>query len=116
MRYFEYSEFDSPDDPGSGRKEKAVFLHKLEHARELAKTPFKIISGYRTVEHNTSIGGSPTSSHLIGFAADIVCDNSEAREKILSSLIWAGFQRIGIAKDFIHVDCDPRKKNYIWLY
>lgn len=117
MRYFDISEFDSPDEPGSGAKHmKKVFLNAIDSARGEAGIPFKINSGYRTPEHNKSVGGSPTSSHLDGFAADIACTDSHTRQKILDALWIVGFNRIGIAHTFIHCDVDPRKKPAVWVY
>ena len=93
-----------------------MFLMNLVRARRMAQTPFKINSGYRCENHNKTIGGSPTSSHLKGCAADIACTNDEQRQKILSALICSGFKRIGIAQDFIHVDSDTDKPARIWIY
>ena len=116
MKYFDISEFDSPDELGSGSKMVPHVLKRIGRARELAKTPFVITSGYRTEAHNKEVGGSKTSSHLKGFAVDISCTNSSQREKIISALIIAGFQRVGIAKTFIHADTDKSKSPAIWLY
>ena len=116
MIYFDYEEFDSPDKLGSGKNMKPHVLDMLDVARGSAGIPFKINSGFRTEHHNRLIGGSPTSSHLNGFAVDIHCVDSSSRERIIYGLVKAGFQRIGIAKTFIHTDLDPFKKPSIWLY
>jgi uncharacterized protein YcbK (DUF882 family) len=116
MKYFITKEFDSPDELGTGSKMDANLLKRLTDARYLAKTPFVVTSGFRTVKHNEKVGGSKTSSHLKGFAVDISCHNSSQREKIISALIIAGFQRVGIAKTFIHADTDKSKSPAIWLY
>ena len=117
MKYFNISEFDSPDEIGSGAKHmKKNLLDSLDYARGVAGVPFKITSGYRTAKHNKDIHGSPTSSHLNGWAADIYCDDVHVREKILYGLVTAGFQRIGIAHNFIHCDVDPNKNPAVWLY
>jgi zinc D-Ala-D-Ala carboxypeptidase len=93
------------------------FMKKLESARVHADTPFKINSGFRCKEHNKAVGGKPTSAHLTGQAADIVATTSRERHKILFSLVSIGFNRIGIAKKFIHADSDQTKYNrVIWLY
>ena len=115
MRYFTHSEFDSPDAPGSGKDMCPNFLAMLNNARDIAGIPFKINSGMRTIAHNRSIGSKDTSSHIIGCAADIHCNNSSDRSKIVAALIQAGFRRLGIAETFVHVDCD-QKFNAIWLY
>ena len=93
------------------------FLAKLDEARELAGVPFKINSAFRTPEHNTKIGGKPNSSHLKGLAVDISVTNSRHRFIVLEALIKVGFNRIGIAKSFIHVDDDKDKSNeVVWVY
>jgi len=116
LKHFDLSEFDSPDQPGSGEEMKMPFLRKLDAARSMAGTPFKITSGYRTQKHNDKVGGVVNSAHLRGWAADIACNTSN-RYAILHALLDAGFNRIGIANTFIHVDCDPTKNPCkIWTY
>lgn len=92
------------------------FLHKLDNARDIAGLPFIINSAYRSPEHPLSIK-NPTSSHLKGLAVDIKCTDSRTRFIIVDALIKAGFNRIGIADSFIHVDLDLDKSNkVIWTY
>jgi len=89
----------------------------LNTARNISKTPFKIDSAYRCKEHNSSeeVKGSSTSSHLKGYAVDIRVTNSVHRFKILQALIFVGFKRIGVYKNFIHCDNDSDKvQNVIW--
>lgn len=117
LKNFKLSEFDSPDAPGSGNNMNPEFLVKLDNARTLAGIPFKINSGFRTKEHNSKVKGVKGSSHCLGYAADIHANEPRARLLIVSALLRAGFNRIGIAEGFIHVDNDPTKdKNCIWLY
>jgi zinc D-Ala-D-Ala carboxypeptidase len=118
MRYFNYHEFDSPDAIGSGEQMMdEVFVQMLDKARHLAGIPFKINSGYRTPERNRLVGGKKDSAHLKGLAADIHCVDSRSRGYILGALLEVGFNRIGIAKTFIHVDDDPSKDaDVVWLY
>lgn len=116
LKHFKLSEFDSPDQLGSGKHMKKEFLKKLDRARAQANVPFKINSGFRTREWNRKIGGREGSSHLAGCAADIHCPNSYLRSVIVKSLIDCGFTRVGIAKTFIHVDNDITKEDAIWLY
>lgn len=93
------------------------FLLKLDRAREVAQIPFKINSAYRTPEHNAKIGGKPNSSHLKGLAVDISVRDSRSRFIVLNALISVGFNRIGIADTFIHVDLDKDKsQQVIWTY
>lgn len=117
MKYFKTSEFDSPDMPNSGMWMNEFFLNKLDDARGIAGMPFTVTSGFRSVKHNALIGGVDGSSHTRGHAVDIACRDSVSRWKIIDALIKVGFNRIGIADTFIHVDDDPEKpENVIWTY
>ena len=117
MVHFFISEFDSPDLKGSGQLMDETFLSMIDEARSIANVPFKINSGFRTVEHNKKIGGKSNSSHLKGLAADISCTTSRERFLILEALIMVGFTRIGIAKSFIHCDIDVDKASrVVWIY
>ena len=119
LKYFSLSEFDSPDDTGSGENMDINFIRMLDEAREYAGIPFKITSGYRTPKHNTSVGGSITSSHMNipCNACDIAIPDSATRYKVISSLLKVGIKRIGIGKNFIHCDADLQKsQNIIWHY
>ena len=81
-----------------------------------AGIPFVINSGARCREHNQVVGGSETSSHLTGYAADIRCRNGQERLAIVRGLIKAGIWRIGIARGFVHADIDPDKMQSMWVY
>mgnify|MGYP003651097709 CR=1 FL=1 len=117
MRNFNINEFDSPDLEGSGLNMDRSFLEMLDNARDIADIPFAINSGYRTKEHNAKVGGVEGSSHTKGLACDIACSNSIARFLIINALLEAGFTRIGIANNFIHVDSDCEKsQDVIWTY
>ena len=117
LNYFTLSEFDSPDLPNSGVNMDSQFLTKLETAREYAGIPFRITSGYRTKERNSQVTGVPDSAHTKGLASDIACSSGRERCIILKALLDAGFNRIGVANTFIHVDNDPSKpSDVIWTY
>lgn len=115
--FFEYKEFDSPDEAGSYINMDVDFLNKLTAARKAAAIGFKITSGYRTPKHNEKVGGVPSSSHTKGHAVDIYAPTSRQKFIIINSLLQAGFNRIGVAKNFIHVDDDPSKaEDVLWTY
>lgn len=116
-KYFELSEFDSPDEEGSGELMEHDVIERLDVVRDLCGFPLIITSGYRTIEHNKKVGGVANSSHLLGYAVDIAVTDSRKRFILLDAVITAGFLRIGIGDDFIHVDCDPEKSQVvIWTY
>tara|TARA_R100001530_G_scaffold116213_1_gene83248 strand:- start:104 stop:493 length:390 start_codon:yes stop_codon:yes gene_type:complete len=119
FRYFKRSEFACSCGCETNKIDND-FIDMLDDAREISKIPYIITSGYRCTKHPLS-KINPTSSHIMGLAADIRCVNSEARAYIVAGLAQVGFNRIGLAgKDkgkFIHVDCDGGKPSpRIWLY
>ena len=52
----------------------------LDPLREAWKSPIKVTSGYRCSILNRAVGGSSTSAHLYGCAADIVPLNGKIAE------------------------------------
>ena len=93
------------------------FLKLLDEAREVAEIPFVINSAWRSEDKNREVGGSPNSSHLKGLAVDIHVSDSRSRFIILEALMSVGFNRIGIADTFIHVDLSVDKsQRVIWTY
>lgn len=111
---FKMSEFDCNCGCGLNNIHPDLF-DRLYVARYNSKIPFIINSASRCTNHNKLIKGSPTSSHLYGLAVDIAVKNDLQRFDILSSLMSAGFKRIGMYKNFIHVDIDSKKtQNVIW--
>lgn len=94
-----------------------LLVVKLQTARNLCHRPMKINSGVRCREYNASLSGSnPNSAHLYGLAADIACVSSQTRYALLNALYIAGFHRIEICEDYIHVDIDNTKpQNVCWL-
>lgn len=117
LAYFKLSEFDSPDEPGSGENMKASTLKMLDKLRFKVGFPITITSGYRTEEANEKAGGVNGSSHTKGFAIDCRCWNSRDRFKLVITAAEVGFNRIGVSKRFIHLDNDPDKdQEVLWLY
>ena len=93
------------------------FLKMIDLARGIAGVPFKITSGLRCLEHNRSIGSKDSSSHVTGNAADIATPDSATRYAILRGLHGAGFNRLGVAKTYIHCDNDGKKSSSVaWVY
>ena len=94
----------------------ATLLERLEYARQMSGFPFILTSAYRTQAYELTKNRPGTSSHCKGLAVDIHCQDEEKRFIMIQNLLRAGFTRIGIAKNYIHADCDYSKKGCIWLY
>ena len=116
-RYFRLSEFDSPDEPGSGSRMQKSTLAMLDKARGISGIPFVILSGVRTEEHNAEVGGVDSSAHVRGYAADIAAVTDADKKAIAAALVKVGFKRIGIGSTFVHADNDPSKPSPVaWGY
>jgi len=115
-KYFSEKEFTC-SGKNCYHKMNTQLIEMLNVARELAGVPFIITSSYRDAETNAKAGGKPNSAHLRGNAVDISCTSSCNRMVIIDALIIAGFNRIGIAKTFIHCDIDELlPQDVMWLY
>lgn len=115
-KFFSSKEFENSTD-----KEfyiDPILLTKLDLVREEFKESITITSGYRSPAHNVKIGGSPSSQHCLGKAADIRPSVS-SKEKLdkLYLICEKYFDAVGDGrnKGFIHVDIRAGKKRR-WVY
>lgn len=97
---------------------KPEFVTLLDKMRGECGFPFKITSGLRTQAQNDALQGSVSdSAHLTGYACDLAINDSLKRFKLVSMALNNGITRIGIGKDFVHIDLAQDKvKNVIWTY
>ena len=118
IKYFKPEEFDSPDRSGSGIMMSHLLIKLLEELRVKLNEPIKINSGYRTKEHNEKLKGAvENSAHTRGLAVDITCPDSSYRYVLVKAAIEIGFLRIGVGRDFLHLDMDEEKPQaVVWLY
>ena len=102
---------------GCGRDNiKNELAASVQLVRDIVKRGIVITSGVRCETHNTSIKATPSSSHIDGWAADLAYKGSAERYQLLNATIQV-FDRVGIAKNFIHVDVDSTKSpGVVWLY
>lgn len=89
----------------------------LDGLREIYGKPITVNSGYRCPELNKVIGGSKTSDHVKGFAADLTGGSKQENEKIFNIIRdnFAWTQLIN-ERDFswVHVSYDPNRiKNQV---
>lgn len=71
MRYFTEKELRIENAPEQVKKNMAVLVEKILDPLREKIGAIQINSGYRTPAHNKEVGGSPTSQHITGQAADI---------------------------------------------
>ena len=95
-----------------------LLINYLQAIRDVFGKPITITSGIRCPEYNDQVGGAPDSPHLNGDAADILCGNSMDRHELVA-LTHKYFSRVGIGKDFIHVDVSQdvsKPQEVTWTY
>jgi hypothetical protein len=91
----------------------------LDPLREHLGKPIIITSGYRSAELNKAIGGSPTSQHIVGQAADIIVPSIPI-DDLFHTIIDSGLpydQLINEFHQWIHVSYTdmPRKQKLLAL-
>lgn len=125
LKYFDISEFDSPDKPGSGKANMDLnLLILIDKMRHRSGIPYKVTSGFRTPEHHKKLKDkgyktSETSPHLLGKAVDIAAPTSSQKYKIIEAALHFGIQRIGVGSNFIHIDIQEKPDKpieVIWTY
>ena len=88
----------------------------LETVRERCEgTPLIVHSGYRSKAVNAKIGGSPTSAHLLGWAADISCNSMTASSLAERIKMLGGFDQLIFepTRGIVHVSIDPRMRGEV---
>ena len=87
----------------------------LQAIREHFGKPVTITSGYRTASHNTKVGGSKSSQHLLGRAADFYVEGVPVETvAAYAETLLPGTGGIGRypAKGFVHVDVRKAKSRW----
>jgi zinc D-Ala-D-Ala carboxypeptidase len=95
-------------------------VRKLDTIRDRIGRHVSIVSGTRCERHNRKVVGKLHSSHVpkdgTSHAADVYCPDSSFRFAFLAAAMSL-FNRIGVGKDFIHVDDDPDLPlDTMWVY
>lgn len=67
----------------------------LQPIRERIGSPIKVTSGFRCPVLNKSVGGSPTSQHITGEAADIVANDNKKLWQLIMGMIKAREIEVG---------------------
>jgi len=105
----EFASKDGADFPQEVIKNLYELAKNLEVIRAYYDKPIKVNSGYRSLNHNKSVGGSVKSQHLLGKAADLVIEGitPEQLANGIQMLIDDGEileGGIGIYNSFTHYD------------
>ena len=113
MRYFSRADFDCQE---TGNNEMCNdFLEKLDELRHVCGFPFHITSGYRDKTHSIEAAKKNPATHARGIACDIKISNGNQAYAIIKYAQSMGFNGIGVAKTFIHVDTRETTP-VVWCY
>jgi uncharacterized protein YcbK (DUF882 family) len=90
---------------------------QLQFLRDYTGRPITINSAYRCPEHNAKVGGSKTSQHLLGKAADITIQSLKPAEVfvLIEDLIDMGHMLqggLGLYDTFVHYDIRKTKARW----
>jgi zinc D-Ala-D-Ala carboxypeptidase len=113
MRYFKLEDFNCKETGENEMSEE--FLEKLDDLRHVCGFPFIITSGYRDPTHSIEARKAKAGTHARGIASDIRINNGNEAYQIIKNAQSMGFNGIGVAKSFIHVDIREGMP-VIWSY
>lgn len=88
------------------------FLGALEALRTKAGRPLIVTSGHRCAQWNAAVGGAPRSQHKT-IAVDLALHGHD-RFQLRDAASALGFNGLGLARTFIHLDRRPRAAT--WYY
>lgn len=122
MKYFSFQEMERSDAavryaidntiPDSLKNNVARLVDNvLDPLREAWGRPLTVSSGYRCPALNRAVGGSATSHHMKGMAADITTGNKVDNRRLFQLIInlKLPFTQLIDERDFswVHVSLDP---------
>ena len=113
FKYFTRDEFKC-QETGENRIEDE-FIYKLDHLRGVLGWACTITSGYRDPSHSIEARKSTPGTHARGIACDIKVSNGSQSYAIIKNAQSMGFNGIGVAKTFIHVDTRDTTP-VVWCY
>ena len=114
FKYFKIEDFNCQVTGNNEMSEE--FIHRLDELREACGFPFVITSGYRDpVGHPIEARKKEPGPHGQGIAADVAVMGGVQRRAILENALKLGFDGIGVAKTFVHID-DRKTTPVIWAY
>ena len=92
----------------------AELVNKLQAIRDRIGQPITVTSCYRCLAHNANVGGSPTSYHTKGLAADIYVDGLSV-DQLAKHAVSVGFTGIGsyFTSKFVHVSVKSNEGNFV---
>lgn len=89
----------------------------LERVRRvLGDNPLRVTSAFRSRAVNKAVGGSPTSTHVLGLAADFTCPRFGPPLAVCQAIEAAGIEFDQLIHEYgqwIHLGIGPRKRSQL---
>ena len=92
-----------------------VLAQALEKVRKVLGAPMIVSSGYRSPEVNRAVGGTPTSAHCQGWAADFISPAFGTPQEVAKAIKGAGiaFDQLIYEGTWCHFSVDPRMRGNV---
>jgi len=118
FKYFKIEDFNCQATGNNEMVEE--FIYRLDELREACGFPFYITSGYRDplghpIEARKTRLNRQPGTHAQGIAADIRVSGGAQRRLVVEKAVELGFNGIGVAKTFVHVDI-RQTAPVLWCY
>lgn len=87
----------------------------METARLVLRSPIRITSGYRSPKVNAAVGGTPTSAHALGWAADFSVPGMtafQAAERLVGRVPYDQLI-LESSRKIVHLSADPRLRGQV---
>ena len=82
--------------------------HGLEMIRTLIQCPITVSSGYRSLLVNRAVGGSSSSQHMTGHAADITAHNFGSPRDLMDAIVKAKLPYDQVILEFASLSDDSK--------
>lgn len=91
----------APNKPNATELTNIIFTaNQLEQIRAMLGGPLAVTSCFRSEAVNKAVGGSPTSAHRYGLAADFTCASFGSPRDIVNLIIKSGIEFDQIILEF----------------
>ena len=119
LREFLVTSTGLPNNPDAIVRQRLIMLARyLERVRKACNDlPITITSGYRSRAVNNAVGGSKTSAHRLGWAADIKVKGRTPWQVAKTIRALGGFDQLIYepSRNIVHVSIDPRMRGQVLM-
>lgn len=97
----------------------ANLLHAAEQMEKVRKLlgnkPITISSGYRSPKLNEAVGGSKTSAHMLGYAADFICPSCGPPIDVVRKIAASDLEFDQVIQEgtWVHISFDPQNRKEV---